>query len=112
MLYHFSDDPDIKVFSPRRIADNPPLVWCIDEEHCVNYFFPRQCPRIIYGKSVNSSAEDIERFFRDTIADKIITIPDYMEEELNSTVIYKYTFSEEVSFLKIRLPVIIVTQMK
>ena len=100
MLYHFSDDPGIKVFTPRKIGDNPPLVWCIDEEHCVNYFFPRQCPRIIYGKSSNSSPEDLDNFFENTDADKIITIPDYMEEELNSAVIYKYTFAEEGFFLK------------
>ena len=106
MLYHFSDDPEIKVFTPRRISKNndlPPLVWCIDEEHCVNYYFPRQCPRIIYGKSENTSAEDIRKFFADTYAQKIITIPDYMEDEVNKAVIYKYTFSGEGFELKDRI---------
>ena len=95
MLYHFSDDPEIKTFTPRVIGNFPPLVWAIDEEHKVNYYSPRQCPRIIYGKSENSTPPDIEKFFEGTSAEKIITIPDYMEEELNSTVIYKYTFNED-----------------
>lgn len=95
MLYHFSDEPNIKVFTPRVVGNSPPLVWAIDEEHCVNYYFPRQCPRIIYGKSENSTLEDIAEFFEGTSAGKIITIPDYMEDELNEAVIYKYTFIEE-----------------
>lgn len=100
MLYHFSVDPDIKVFTPRTIGDNPPLVWCIDKEHCVNYFFPRQCPRIIYGKSPNTTSSDIDKFFEGTTFEKIITIPDYMEAELNTAVIYKYSFDESGFFLK------------
>lgn len=100
MFYHFSDDPEIKTFVPRVIGEFPPLVWAIDEEHRVNYYFPRQCPRIIYGKSENSNAHDIEKFFKGTSAEKIITIPDYMEEELNEAVIYKYTFSEDGFELK------------
>jgi hypothetical protein len=94
MLYHFSDDPNIKVFTPRVVGNSLPLVWAIDEEHCVNYYFPRQCPRIIYGKSDNSSTEDIAEFFDGTTVRKVITIPDYMEEELRSAVIYKYIFNE------------------
>ena len=95
MFYHFSDDPDIKIFTPRVIGNLPPLVWAIDEEHCVNYYLPRQCPRIIYGKSDNSTTDDIYKFFDGISADKVITIPDYIEKELNETVIYKYSFSEE-----------------
>src|SRR5690606_4847881 len=39
--------------------------------------------------------QDIEKFFEGTSAEKIITIPDYMENELREEVIYRYTFSEE-----------------
>lgn len=95
MFYHFSDDPDIKIFTPRIFGSSPPLVWAIDREHCVNYYFPRQCPRIIYGKSENSSPEDIAEFFDGASMNKVITIPEYMKEELHNAVIYKYTFTEE-----------------
>ena len=36
----------------------PLVVWAIDEEHYVNYYFPRDCPRVINSKSNNISAED------------------------------------------------------
>lgn len=100
MFYHFSDDPDIKIFTPRTIGSSSPLVWAIDREHCVNYYFPRQCPRIIYGKSENTSPADIDKFFDGIKKDMVITIPDYMQEELASTVLYKYSFDGEGFELK------------
>jgi hypothetical protein len=100
MLYHFSDDPEIKKFTPRAIDSSPPLVWAIDREHCINYYFPRHCPRIIYGKSENTSPADIDKFFDGTKKDKVITIPHYMQEELDSSVLYKYSFNEEGFELK------------
>lgn len=96
MLYHFSDKPGIKKFHPQTIPYNdlPPVVWAIDEEHCVNYFFPRDCPRIIYGKSANITSQDNEKFFAGTDADRIITVENKNKERLNNAVIYNYTFDE------------------
>src|SRR5512143_3091535 len=47
-LLHFSEDPNIKVFTPHVPAsspDNPPLVWAVDEAHAPGFWFPRQAPR-------------------------------------------------------------------
>lgn len=97
MLYHFSDKPDIKKFLPKTIPYNdlPPVVWAIDEEHCVNYFFPRDCPRIIYGKSENATSADNEKFFAGTNSSRIITVENKNKERLSNAVIYKYTFDEK-----------------
>lgn len=97
MLYHFSDSPGIKKFLPKTIPYNdlPPVVWAIDEEHSVNYFFPRDCPRIIYGKSDNANSSDIQKFFSGTDADRIITVENKNKERLSNAVIYKYTFDEK-----------------
>lgn len=96
MFYHFSDKSGIKKFLPHTIPYNdlPPVVWAIDDEHCVNYFFPRDCPRIIYGKSGNTAPVDNEKFFSGTNADRIITVENKNKERLSNAVIYKYTFDE------------------
>jgi hypothetical protein len=54
MFYHFSEEADIPIFTPRLSKAYPelePAVWAIDESHAVHYYFPRNCPRIIYTKS-------------------------------------------------------------
>lgn len=50
-LYHFSEDPDIKIFEPRTLPnrdDERAKVWTIDEYHAPHYFFPRECPRVCF----------------------------------------------------------------
>jgi len=47
-LFHFSEDPNIKVFRPHVPATSnqeEPLVWAIDKAHVPSYWFPRNCPR-------------------------------------------------------------------
>lgn len=97
MLFHFSDVPGIKKFLPRKISYNdlPPVVWGIDEEHSVNYFFPRDCARIIYAKSDSMNKTDEDKFFNNTNYNKIITINKRDEERLRNAVIYKYTFNDQ-----------------
>lgn len=45
MLYHFSEEPEIRVFEPRvsRVEPNLRVVWAIDGPHTVHYYFPRDC---------------------------------------------------------------------
>ncbi|WP_309123004.1 DUF6886 family protein [Paenibacillus sp.] len=95
LLYHFSEDPDIQTFVPRRAERgdaSSEVVWAIDEQHAVNYFFPRECPRIIYRKSETMSDEDRERFFSDTTADTVIVTENGWWDRMNETVLYRYTF--------------------
>jgi hypothetical protein len=98
LLYHFSEDPNIKKFIPRIIngqKGNIPLVWAIDEEHSINYLFPRECPRIIYYKTENINKNDGIKFFSNTISNKIITIENKWMEIINNTILYKYTFDDK-----------------
>lgn len=47
-LLHFSEDPNIEVFTPHVATTSDSeesLVWAIDEEHAPSYWFPRDCPR-------------------------------------------------------------------
>ncbi|MCP3739496.1 DUF6886 family protein [Rossellomorea sp. BNER] len=97
MLYHFSENPTIKEFIPleNQNKEMPPAVWAIDEEHAVHYFFPRDCPRVIYTRSANMSEEDVKLFFSHTLANKVIAVETAWMERIKSTTIYKYTFLHE-----------------
>lgn len=95
MLFHFSENPSIKVFEPlanKNFKDLPPAVWAIDEKHSVNYFFPRDCPRVIFSKSNNISEKDAQLFFSATKANTIIAVESAWLETIRQTTIYKYTF--------------------
>ena len=95
MLFHFSEKPNIKEFIPRSTDGMPPVVWAIDEEHAVNYFFPRDCPRVIYSRSDNISLEDKKLFFSHTSAKTIIAVETAWLERIRNTTIYKYTFDND-----------------
>jgi hypothetical protein len=69
-LFHFSDDPTIAVFEPRRVRVpserlagmewlNGPLVWAIDDLNEFMYRFPRECPRILIWSKPGTTAEDL-----------------------------------------------------
>lgn len=98
MLYHFSEDPSINLFKPRHSAAFPslrPVVWAIDQEHALHYYFPRDCPRVIYWKGEQTKEEDSARFFGETNTDKIIVIESSWLERIRSTNLYVYTFKPE-----------------
>lgn len=98
MLYHFSENPGIKTFHPHQSDGSPysvPYVWAIDEEHEVNYFFPRDCPRIIYRMSPGVTEADREKFFGGTESAIIITIENPWLKILNDAVLYRYVLPEE-----------------
>ena len=63
-LYHFSEEPDIRVFQPRvGLIATESYVWAIDEWHAPMYYFPRDCPRACFWPGPTTSDEDRERWF-------------------------------------------------
>jgi len=101
-LYHFSEESNIKIFHPRKINQEqlPPVVWAIDEEHAVNYLFPRDCPRVIFRRSQAMSGEDEARFFVNSSASTIIAVENDWLERITQTTLYKYTFHKDTFELK------------
>ncbi|MCM3337646.1 hypothetical protein M3650_03065 [Paenibacillus sp. MER TA 81-3] len=98
MLYHFSEEPDIEIFKPRpptSFPQYPPMVFAIDEASAVHYFFPRDCPRVIYWKAAWSTEEDRDFFFANTTVNKIIVVENGWLERIRSTKLYVYTFPAE-----------------
>jgi hypothetical protein len=98
MLYHISEKMNIREFFPRKsdiYVDLPPVVWAIDEEHIVNYYFPRDCPRIIYRDSEEITEEDKEKYFLSTVSKTIITLENRWYKTIKNTILYKYVLEKE-----------------
>jgi len=94
-LYHFSEDPNIQVFEPHiapTSALKDPLVWAVDSEHADLYYFPRNCPRVSFVASPDTSAEDIERYLADTDARRVSAIEASWLPAMRNTNVYRYVF--------------------
>lgn len=93
MLYHFSEDPSIKQFLPRTptvYPDQPPMVGAIDEEGSPLYFFPRDCPRVAFWLTPNSTKNDIHRFLAHTNARMVIAVEWRWLKCIQETKLYMY----------------------
>ncbi|MDF2724933.1 MAG: hypothetical protein K0Q59_4608 [Paenibacillus sp.] len=94
-LYHFSEEPHISLFRPRPAAaypERPPVVFALDREHCPHYWFPRDCPRVIYWRCERTTEEDAKTFTAHTTASKIIVVESGWLERIRRTPLYVYTF--------------------
>lgn len=91
-LFHFSEEEQISIFNP-RIKENrkelPPVVWAIDDEHQFTFFFPRNCPRIVYTKNNEITEHDYIRFFGATNAD-IVTVETNWYKTIMNTTLFRY----------------------
>ena len=98
MLYHISENPNIKEFIPRKseiYKELPPVVWAMNKEHLLNYYFPRECPRIIYRYSDDVTKEDKIQFFSNTISKTIIIAENRWYKKMKNTILYKYIFENK-----------------
>ncbi|WP_274653251.1 DUF6886 family protein [Paenibacillus humicola] len=97
MLYHFSENPGIDMFVPREQPARigfPPVVWAIDDEHQITYYFPRNCPRIVYRRSAGISAGDERNFFGFTGAHTVVTVEAGWYEAIKGCTLYRYALPE------------------
>jgi hypothetical protein len=93
-LYHFSECGTIGRFAPRPVASDPasePLVWAVDREHAVNYFLPRDCPRVCFARGPGSLAEDVERFLPHSGARRVVAVESGWIGKIASTRLFRYT---------------------
>ncbi|MBW7460217.1 DUF6886 family protein [Paenibacillus sepulcri] len=97
-LFHFSKDAAIHTFFP-RVKENrqnmPPVVWAIDDAHEFTFYFPRDCPRIVYTKGEGILEEDHRRFFGLTGADIVITVETHWYERIKNATVYRYRLPVE-----------------
>lgn len=95
-LYHFSDNPNIKRFEPRRIYDEVvPKVWTIDEYHAPHYFFPRECPRVCIWPKEDTTESDLNTFFGMSDAKRMVAIETAWYDRVSKGHIYRYSFEPD-----------------
>lgn len=97
-LYHFSEEPDIAVFKPRKLdyrMDEPAQVWTIDEFHAPHYYFPRDCPRVCIWPQEDTTEEDIQRFFGHSSTRRMVAVETGWLERIRRTTIYRYIFDSD-----------------
>ncbi|WP_247634545.1 DUF6886 family protein [Methylobacterium sp. 37f] len=100
-LFHFSEDPDIRVFVPRPVRVgidrgaerawlNGALVWAIDSAHSLLYLFPRDCPRIVIWPTAETSPEDRETWFGDVSGRAVAYVEEAWADRIEAGVLERY----------------------
>ncbi len=95
-LFHYSEEPDIRVFEPRpsKYHDHP-VVWAIAEDQAQNFLTPRDCPRVTYGAGGNTTPEDAERWLGHGTANRVIAIESRWLAALRACTLYEYAMPAE-----------------
>ena len=60
-VLHFSEEPDIPRFVPRPVStrtDVGPYVWAVDRRRAPDYWFPRDCPRVLAWPEPDTAEAD------------------------------------------------------
>lgn len=97
-LFHFSEEPDIRIFEPRALhgrADGPAKVWAIDEYHAPHYYVPRECPRIcVWLEDGAAGLPDMMPGMSN--AHRMMAIESRWYERVRTGSLYRYTFDPGV----------------
>jgi hypothetical protein len=89
MLFHVSEEPDIKLFHPRASKYvQEPVVWAIDSIHLRNYLLPRECPRVTFYAGDKTTPADLERFLGSSPA--VVAVESGWLDRLRSCRLYCY----------------------
>lgn len=99
-LFHVSEEPDIKVFEPRKpirtdLDQSIGLVWAIDERRLPNFLTPRNCPRVCYHPSHNTTEQDFDSLFSSITTPYVVALEAQWQAAMESTRLYLYEFSTD-----------------
>ncbi len=89
MLFHISEDSGIGRFDPRESPlTDCPVVWAINRERLCNYLVPRDCPRVTFYATEETSRKDIDRFLGSSRS--VVAIEHRWFDRLRTTRLYCY----------------------
>lgn len=99
-LFHVSEDPNIQVFEPRLptrkdLDPSVGLVWAIDETRLPNFLTPRDCPRVAYYATRQTTSTDIDRFFSSHNSRHTVVIEKKWLNIMKNTTLYLYEFNPD-----------------
>ena len=92
-LLHCSEDPTITRFvplvAPTARVDTP-YVWAVGDRRCPDYWFPRQCPRILIWFHGGSTDSDVERIVGPAGATRVHVIEYAWLQHMRTVRLYAY----------------------
>jgi hypothetical protein len=91
---HFSEDPSIREFVPRRAPTqqiDTVHVWAVDMFHAPSYWFPRQCPRAMAWRLPTTGLDDAERLLGPE-RDRVHAIEYSWLDQLRAATLFAYRF--------------------
>ena len=96
-LFHVSEDPNISEFIPRESAQSEfepsvPLVWAIAEDRLTDFLTPRDCPRVGYHVTPETTLADRQRFFTAPGHEHALVIEDSWFTVMGQTTLWLYEF--------------------
>ena len=94
-LFHVSEEPGIEIFEPRPSPSffagiKGDVVFAIGERLLHNYLLPRDCPRVTYYQTENTTIADKEKFFGESKADFVVIVESNWYERIKNTALYCY----------------------
>ena len=95
-LFHVSEEPDIDKFIPRipsrkDMDKSKGLVWALTEPALPNWLTPRDCPRVGYRVTEESTQEDINKFLSSS-SRHCVAIEYGWHKRMLDTTLYVYEF--------------------
>ncbi len=91
VLYHFSEESDIRSFEPRfATPELGKVVWAVSDAGMYTYLLPRDCPRVTFRADNNTTQEDIHRFFGHSSAQYVVVIESGWLAKVQATTLYRY----------------------
>ncbi len=95
-LFHVSEESNIKEFVPRipyreDMDKSKGLVWSLTEPSLPNWLTPRDCPRVGFRISDETSNDDISKFFSSS-SHHCISVEHAWYERMAKTTLYLYEF--------------------
>ncbi len=96
-LFHISEEPGIKVFEPKPSPSHfdkitGDVVFAISEKLLHNYLLPRDCPRVTYYASPQTTKADLDTFFKHSTADYVVVIESAWFKKIVNATLYCYEF--------------------
>lgn len=99
-LFHISEQPGISVFEPRPSPSHfedikGDVVFAITDQLLHNYLLPRDCPRVTYYATDETTATDKDKFIGETAVRYVITVESGWYQRIKETVLYCYEFATD-----------------
>jgi hypothetical protein len=98
-VLHFSEDPSLTRFVPHlaATAQQPgEYVWAVDRGRCPDYWFPRQCPRVMAWTISGTAAADRDRIIGPGCGDRVHAVEYGWLERMRTVELYAYRFDAGV----------------